>query len=125
MKRRYGIIVAAIIMLMVSGVLLINKSSYAEPYVEDFCAYRIYFITSNEEEVYAKNDYNRIDLPSNRFYTNVMDFSSSENDYRLFVATNYLFGKYVHLNDDASTGNNLSSAEVAIYDSKSNEVYRY
>lgn len=124
MQRRYGIIVVAIIMLMVSGVLLINKSSYAEPYLEDFCAYRIYFITSNEEEVYAKNDYNRIDLPSNRFYTDVME-SSSENDYRLFVATNYLFGKYVHLNDDASTGNNLSSAEVAIYDSKSNEVYRY
>lgn len=76
------------------------------------------------KKIYVKNDYNRIDLPSNRFYTDVME-SSSENDYRLFVATNYLFGKYVHLNDDASTGNNLSSAEVAIYDSKSNEVYRY
>ena len=54
MKRRYGIIVVAIIMLMVSGVLLINKSSYAEPYLEDFCAYRIYFITSNEEDLCQK-----------------------------------------------------------------------
>ena len=104
MRKQYGIIVVAIIMLMISGVLLINKSSYAEPYVEDFCADRIYFITSNEEEVYAKNDYNRIDLPSNRFYTDVMDLSSSENDYRLFVATNYLFNKYVYPNDDGSNG---------------------
>ena len=116
MRRRYGIIAVTIIMLMISGVLLINKSSYADvPYVGDFCAARIYFITGDKAEVYEKNDDNIIDLPLGRLYTDIIDLSSSEHDYRLFVATNYLFNKYVYQSNDGSnkyTDYGLSSARL-------------
>ena len=103
MKRRV-VVVIAVLVLVVSGILVISKSSYAEPISGNYCPNEIEFIVGDDEEVYVKEKNNRIDLPYGRFYRKLVPISSSLSDYRMFVATNYIFDKdYEIANDNRYT----------------------
>ena len=93
MRKRYGIIVVAIIMLMISGVLFINKSSYAETDTGNYCPDRIYATTSYDEVAYAKNENNKITLPTKIYDESNQPRSSSPPRYRVFVSNGYIFEK--------------------------------
>lgn len=93
MRKRYGIIVVAIIMLMISGVLLIHKSSYAEINTGNYCPNRIYTTTSYDEVAYAKNENNKITLPTEIYDESNQPRSSSPPRYRVFVSNGYIFEK--------------------------------
>ena len=68
MKKRYTLVAIASIMLLSSIALMINKNSFAEPNYSNQCFDQIELVIENKEEVYAKNENNRIDLPYGRFY---------------------------------------------------------
>lgn len=63
MKKRYTLIAIASIILLSSVALMINKNSFADPNDLNQCLNQIHFVVDNEEEVYVKNENNRIDLP--------------------------------------------------------------
>ncbi len=94
-KRKNIIIGFAIFAIIISGILMINKSSYAYlPIGGDSCARELRMLTGDKEEVYVKDANNRIDLPYGRFYTDVIPESSFLSSYRMFVGNAHIFDKY-------------------------------
>ncbi len=103
MKRRV-VVVIAVLVLVVSGILVVSKSSYAysSPHYSQ-CPNGIYFeIDENREEVYAQNNVNKIDLPYGRLYLNYQPVSSDIQDYRLFLTTGFIFDKYFRQYSDSN-----------------------
>ena len=99
-KRKNIIIGFAVFAIIISGILMINKSSYADlPIGGNSCPDEIEFVVGNEEEVYVKDENNRIDLPYGRFYIKAIPSSTFLSNYRLFVGNGYIFNKY-YRNDD-------------------------
>lgn len=97
MKKRYTLVAIASIMLLSSIALMINKNSFAEPNYSNQCFDQIELVIENKEEVYAKNENNRIDLPYGRFYRQPKAAFES-NDYRLFVGDDSIFNKVIYRN---------------------------
>ena len=106
MKKRYTLVAIASIMLLSSIALMVNKNSFAEPDDSNQCLDTIELVVENKEEVYAKNENNRIDLPYGRFYRQPKAASES-NDYRFFVGSSSIFEK--------ALVQNLTSGEKSIY----------
>ena len=94
--RKYVLIAVVVIMFALSSVLLVQKSINADSLSDNLCSDRIEISIGDYEEVYAEDDDNRIDLPPGRLYSEKIPWSSSTNDYCLFVATEFLFNKSVH-----------------------------
>ena len=108
MKKRYTLIAIASIILLSSVALMINKNSFANPNDLNQCLNQIHFVVDNEEEVYVKNENNRIDLPYGRFYRQPKSTAALEtNDYRFFVGNYNIFEK--------SIAQNTTSEEKEIY----------
>ena len=97
-KIKNVIIGFAIFALIISGILMINKSSYADlPVGSNYCPREINFVIGAKEEVYVSYNNNRIDLPYGRFAFSSNFFSEKDSfsQYRLFFITPYIFSKYV------------------------------
>ena len=100
-KRQYIIIGFAIFAIIISGILMINKSSYADlPIGGNSCLDEIEFVVGNGEEVYVKDENNRIDLPYGRFYIEAIPSSTFLSNYRLFFGNGHIFDKYYEVYDD-------------------------
>ena len=97
MKKGYILVAIAGIMLLSSVALMVNKNSFAEPDDSNQCLDTIELVVENKEEVYAKNENNRIDLPYGRFYRQPKAAFES-NDYRLFVGDSSIFNKAIYRN---------------------------
>ena len=68
-KKRYGIVIVSVIMLMIAGVLMINKDSYAAAPSYDYnCPRNLYFGSVPEEVSYIKDGNNKITLPDWTYY---------------------------------------------------------
>ena len=62
MRKGYALITIAGIILLSSIALMINKNSFVEPDDSNQCLDTIELVVANEEEVYVKNENNRIDF---------------------------------------------------------------
>ena len=80
---------------MSSIALMINKNSFAEPDDLNQCLNQMQLVVDNEEEVYVKNENNRIDLPYGRYYRQPKSVS---NDFRFFVGNYNIFEKSIAQN---------------------------
>lgn len=88
MKKGYVLVVIASIILLSSIVLMINKNSFAETDDSNHCLESIQLVVGNEEEVYVKNENNKIDLPNGRYYRQPKSVS---NDASFFVGNHNIF----------------------------------
>ena len=95
MRKGYALITIAGIILLSSIALMINKNSFAEPDDSNQCLDTIELVVANEEEVYVKNENNRIDLPYGRYYWQPKSVS---NDSRFFVGNYNIFEKSIAQN---------------------------
>ena len=95
MRKGYALIAIAGIILLSSIALMINKNSFAEPDDSNQCLDTIELVVANEEEVYVKNENNRIDLPYGRYYRQPKSVS---NDSRFFVGNYNIFEKSIAQN---------------------------
>ncbi len=65
MKKRYFFIALAIIALTVSGILVINKESYADKsYQSDLCPTQLHVTFGNKEDSFINSEKNKITIPS-------------------------------------------------------------
>ena len=65
MKKRYFFIALAIIALTVSGILVINKESYADKsYQSDLCPTQLHVTFGNTEDSFINSEKNKITIPS-------------------------------------------------------------
>lgn len=102
-KRGYVIVGLAVIMLLTSGILMVNKKSYAEPNLGKQCIEDTWLTSINEEEAYVKSENNKIDLPRGR-YIREKPQSVPESDYRLFIGNSYnLFYKKLVQDEDGES----------------------
>lgn len=114
MKKRYFFIALAIIALMISGILVINKKSYAEKdYLADYCAYEIApsLDSYGTELSYIRNGANKITLPSTRiaydykrpvFYNNIFVMNGETLQYKVeFVYDDSFYNRNFSYSTDA------------------------
>ena len=97
MKKGYVLVVIASIILLSSIVLMINKNSFAETDDSNHCLESIQLVVGNEEEVYVKNENNKIDLPNGRYYRQPKSVS---NDASFFVGNHNIFLKSIAKNTE-------------------------
>ncbi len=122
-KKRYGIVIVSVIMLMIAGVLMINKDSYAigvNPNYGYSCPEYLLPNSVPEEVSYIKNGNNKITLPDWTYDTlERTGLPSFMDDFTVFVFNAHYFDKveadyngrtnpYYQINDSGSlkpTGN--------------------
>ena len=94
-KKRYGIVIVSVIMLMIAGVLMINKDSYAAAPSYDYnCPRNLYFGSVPEEVSYIKDGNNKITLPDWTYYREPKSGLPSFYDYlTVFVFNAHYFDK--------------------------------
>lgn len=95
-KKKYGIVIIAVVMLMIAGVLMINKDSYANAPGPSYynCPRYLYFGSVPEEVSYIKDGNNKITLPDWTYYQeNRSGLPSFADDYTVFVFNAHYFDK--------------------------------
>ena len=95
-KKKYGIVTIAVVMLMIAGLLMINKNSYADlpPNYDYNCPRSLYFGSVPEEVSYIKDGNNKITLPDWTYYeaerSGLLSFA---DNYTVFLFNAHLFDK--------------------------------
>ena len=95
-KKRYGIVIIAVVMLMIAGVLMINKDSYANAPGPSYynCPRYLYFGSVPEEVSYIKEGNNKITLPSWTYYeAERSGLPSFLDNYTVFLFNAHYFDK--------------------------------
>ena len=94
-KKRYGIVIVSVVMLMVAGILMINKDSYANSPGYDYNCPRYLYPNSVPEEVsYIKEGNNKITLPDWTYYeTAKSGLPSFIDNFTIFLFNAHYFDK--------------------------------
>ena len=95
-KKKYGIVIIAVVMLMIAGVLIINKDSYAleDPSYDYNCPRYLYFGSVPEEVSYIKGENNKITLPDWTYYeAERSGLPSFADNYTVFLFNAHYFDK--------------------------------
>ena len=95
-KKRYGVVIVSVIMLMIAGVLMINKDSYAIGYSNYGYSCPEYLLSNSvpEEVSYIKNGNNKITLPDWTYDTlERSGLPSFMDDFTVFVFNAHYFDK--------------------------------